>query len=250
MQRPSILVTGGTGLLGRACLHQLVVRHGVEQIAVLVRRGCDTSRLRSIGVSAIEVELTASNLGLAGRFYHTLTESARLIIHCAADIRFDIPLEESWQVNVTGTENVLRFALSCPKLDKFAHMSTVYVSGGRPGHIPEQEAKPGPFFNSYQRTKFEAEAAVLRAMGAVPATIYRFSTMVYDRTAGRVAQFNYFHQLLRLASVNPLQAVPGIRQAKVDMILSDWAAQIFDFLLRNNGNPTTLFISVRDQEAH
>jgi len=116
-------------------------------------------------------------------------------------------------------------------------MSTVYVAGGKPGHIGEQAAQPGCFFNPYQQTKLEAERAVLSVMPAIPATIYRFSTMVYDCAAARVSQFNYFHQLLRLAAVNPLQAIPALASAKIDLITSDWAARIFDFLFAERWEP-------------
>ena len=237
MLEPSILITGATGLLGKACVRQLIERHDAEQIAALVRRGRDTVELNALNIDTIEIDLCCADLGLSGDLYNALATSTRSIIHCAADIRFHISLEESRQVNVVGTENLLRFAQRCPRLEKFAHMSTVYVSGGRWGHIPEQPAQPGSFFNPYQQTKFEAEEAVLRAMATVPASVYRFSTMIYDGTQHRVAQFNYFHQLLRLALANPLRTIPALRDAKVDLILSDWAARVFAFLFEEQWKP-------------
>jgi len=241
MRERSILITGSTGLLGQACLHQLIALHGAQQIAAFVRRGRDTANLEALNIETIEVNLFTPDLGLSRDQYNALSKSSRSVIHCAADIRFHISLEESRQVNVLGTENLLRFAQRCPKLEKFAHMSTVYVSGGRSGPIPEQPAQPGAFFNPYQQTKFEAEEAVLRAIATVPATIYRFSTMIYDSTQHRVAQFNYFHQLLRLALANPLRTIPALRDAKVDLILSDWAARVFAFLFEDQWKPGEIF---------
>ena len=207
----------------------------------MVRRGRDISELQTLGIGIIEADLCASDLGLSSSVYRALARSTHSIIHCAADIRFNISLEESRQVNVAGTENLLRFAARCPRLNKFVHTSTVYVSGGKSGYLEEQAAQPGCFFNPYQQTKFEAEGAVLAAMAAIPATIYRFSTMVYDRSAARVSQFNYFHQLLRLAAANPLQAIPALPSAKVDLIASDWAAQIFDFLFEERWKSGRIF---------
>lgn len=230
MPHSSILVSGATGLLGNATIRHLAAKHGVEQIAALVRRGRKTAELDALGIQTIEVDLCAAGLGLPADQYEALAASTRAIVHCAADIRFNIPLEASRQVNVVGTANLLHFARRCRKLDKFAHMSTVYVSGGRSGYILEEEAEPGTFFSSYQQTKFEAERLVLDAMKAIPASIYRFSTMIYNRKLRRVAQFNYFHQLLRLASVNPLRMIPAQRHARIDLIPSDWAALAFDRL--------------------
>lgn len=230
MHQPSILLTGATGLLGRACLPHLIARHGAERILALVRRGRNTSELKALGIGCLPVDLGEADLGLTAGVTQAVARSVRYVIHSAADIRFGVPLEELRGVNVVGTENLLRFAGRCPHLERFAHVSTVYVWGGRPGHLPEEAAEPGDFYNSYQQTKFEAEGAVLAAMARVPASIYRFSTMVYDRSAQCVRQVNYFHQLLRLAAVNPLPAIPALAGAKVDLIASDWAAQVFELL--------------------
>src|SRR4051794_3669442 len=241
MFQPSILLTGATGLFGRACLPHLIARHGAKQIVALVRPGRDTSELAAMGVRSIEVDLWSVKLGLSRSVYQSLAESAKSIIHAAADIRFCIPLTESRRVNVLGTENLLRFAAHCPRLERFAHISTVYVWGGKPGDIREEAAQPGPFFNSYQQTKFEAEQVTLAAMATVPAAIYRLSTMVYDGSAERVCQFNYFHQLLRLAAKNPLRAIPALPEAKIDLIASDWAGRVFDFVLADQWRPGKIF---------
>ena len=227
---PSILMTGATGLLGRACLPQLAARHGAREIVALVRRGRDVSTLTAAGIGTIEGTITEPYLGLAREQYRQLTSSVQMVVHCAADIRFNVSIEKSRCTNVNGTENLLAFANRCSRIERFAHMSTVYVSGGRTGHIFEEPADPGPFFNVYQQSKFEAEEAVLRAMCRIPATIYRFSTMIYSGSSERVDQFNYFHQLLRLALRNPLRMIPAVAEAPVDLILSDWAARVFDVL--------------------
>jgi thioester reductase-like protein len=239
--QPSILLTGATGLFGRACLPHLIARHGAKQILALVRRGRDTSELTAMGLRSIELDLCSINLGLSRTAYRSLAESAKSIIHAAADIRFGIPLTESRQVNVLATENLLRFAGYCSRLERFAHISTVYVWGGKPGYIREEAAQPGPFFNSYQQTKFEAEQVTLEAMATVPAAIYRLSTMIYDSSTARVGQFNYFHQLLRLAATNPLRAIPALPDARIDLIASDWAGRVFDFLFVDQWRPGNIF---------
>jgi nucleoside-diphosphate-sugar epimerase len=213
--QPSVLVTGATGLLGRSCLPRLITRHGSKQIMAVVRPGRDVSSLVETGIRDQ---------------YRRLRSSLRMIIHSAADIRFNTSLEQSRRTNVEGTANLLCFAGRCTQLQKFAHISTAYVSGGRTGHILEEAAEPGPFFNSYQQSKFEAEDAVIRAMRRIPVSIYRFSTMIYNGTSGRVDQFNYFHQLLRLALNNPLHMIPANPEAPIDLILSDWATRVFTCL--------------------
>ncbi len=235
--RQSVLITGATGLLGKSCLPRLIAHHGPKQIIALVRPGRDVSSLLETGITTVEGDITQPDLGLARDQYRRLSSSIRTIIHSAADIRFNISLEESRRTNVEGTRNLLCFATRCAQLQKFAHISTAYVSGGRTGHILEEAAEPGPFFNSYQQSKFEAEDAVIRAMRRIPASIYRFSTMIYNGTSGRVDQFNYFHQLLRLALNNPLHMIPANPEAPIDLILSDWATRVFDCLFEEHFEP-------------
>ena len=203
----------------------------------LVRRGRDTSEFEGLGVRTLEIDLCGFNLGLPVTTLKALSKSIRTMIHAAADIRFGISLAESRRVNVLGTQNLIHFAGQCSRLERFAHIGTVYVWGGKPGHIREEVAQPGPFANPYQQAKFEAEQIAVSAMSTVPVSIYRFSTMIYDRSAHRVAQFNYFHQLLRLAAINPLCAIPAARAAKIDLIASDWAARVFDFLFAAHWQP-------------
>src|SRR5690242_13708748 len=158
--QPMVLMTGATGLLGRSCLPYLQRRHGSQHILALVRSGRDVSSLAAAGIATVEGDIAEPNLGLSEEQYRTLTSQIQLIVHCAADIRFNISLEESRRTNVGGTETLLHFADGCSRIEKFAHMSTAYVSGGRNGHILEEAAKPGPFFNPYQQSKFEAEQVV------------------------------------------------------------------------------------------
>src|SRR3954454_21664578 len=83
MVQPSILLTGATGLFGRACLPHLIARHGGKQILALVRRGRDTSELAALGLRSIEVDLWSVNLGLSNSMYQSLAEYAMSIIHAA-----------------------------------------------------------------------------------------------------------------------------------------------------------------------
>lgn len=56
--------------------------------------------------------------------------------------------------------------------------------------------------NSYQQSKYEAEELLFEAMRDVPASIFRLSTIISDSN-GKVRQFNYYHQLVKLVPRNP-----------------------------------------------
>lgn len=217
---PTLLLTGATGLVGSQWLPLLQSARPGRRIAVLSRSS------RPIpGVIIIPGDLRY-DLDLDSLCGY-ITE----IIHCAADIRFTLPIEEARAVNTEGTRRLLDFARRCPKLERFAHLSTIYVAGKLKGQLREQPLEnPDGFMNTYQQSKYEAEQLVLAAMRDVPAAIFRLGSIVGDSTNGRVEQFNYFHQLLRMIPRNVLPMIPGDPEARIDMISSDWAVPALAFL--------------------
>lgn len=110
-----ILVTGGTGTVGREMLPVLEWLMPGETIHLLRRPAADI-RLPGLGLSSEERA--------------ALQRQARVIIHCAAEIRFNLPLDEVRETNLEGTRRMLEFAEGCPRLERFAHVSTLYLPGG------------------------------------------------------------------------------------------------------------------------
>src|SRR5262245_23525153 len=105
----AILMTGATGFLGRYLLERLL--EGGEEIFVLMR-GQDAQaareRLRkslaplgSAGPKRIESQVTLClgsldrpNLGLSPKDREKILASCDSILHCGANVRFDLPLAE------------------------------------------------------------------------------------------------------------------------------------------------------------
>jgi thioester reductase-like protein len=228
--RSTILLTGGTGLIGSAWLPILQARHPDDQLVVLVRKQPDVARFALAQICALQGDLTQPSLGLSPHVYRQLACSLRTIVHCAADIRFSTSLDESRAINLEGTRRLLQLASQSRRFEKFAHLSTVHVVGDRPGEFAEGRAVPGRFLSAYQQSKFEAEQLVLSMAPHVPSAIYRLSTVIGDSVTGHVRQFNYFHQLLRLALASQLPMVPAHASAPIDLITSDWAVSALDRL--------------------
>lgn len=66
------------------------------------------------------------NLGLIDDNKKVLIDSVEIILHAAADVRFDIPLKELSLVNLRGTRELLRIAEQMPYLQMFAYISTAF----------------------------------------------------------------------------------------------------------------------------
>jgi long-chain acyl-CoA synthetase len=228
-----ILITGATGLIGGDWLRRL----GATARVVALTRG--VPRPLPGATEVFQADLAATSLGLPARLCTELKRSVTAILHCAADIRFTLSIDEARRANVQPVVNLLDFARECRRLEKFAHLSTVYVAGDRAGAFDEAPLKPGCFLSTYQQSKYEAECAVLAAMREVPAVIYRLSAVCGDST-GAVQQFNFVHRILRLARMNPFPAIPADPDARMDLIPSDWAAAALDHLQARAFQPGTI----------
>lgn len=236
MTNPLSFLTGVTGLVGGELLPALLNSHPERRVIVLARDPKKISLLAANPrVRVIEGDLSKPRLGLGFSARRQLRNEVTEIIHCGAQTRFGLPIEEARATNTYGTSNLLHLARDCKRLEKFVHLSTVYVAGRTPGVIPETLLRNEKgFVNTYQQSKYEAEQIVGEAMSEVPIAIYRLSTIIGDSTTGCVRQYNYFHQLLRLFARNVLPIVPGDLSWQIDLIPTQWSIATLAFLIEQS----------------
>jgi long-chain acyl-CoA synthetase len=155
-----------------------------------------------------------------------LTDQVTDILHCAAETRFTLPLEEARAVNVDGTHSLLEFAAGCRSLQRVGCFSTVYVAGLRTGRFIEddQDDDGAGFANTYERSKSEMEREVRGRMGDLPVAVYRLSTLIGDSRTGVVSGLNAFHHALRLLYHGLAPMVPGDPEHRVDVVATDYVA--------------------------
>jgi long-chain acyl-CoA synthetase len=240
---PTLLITGATGLVGSELLRLLLAAQPGRRIAVLTRRPHNVVELNSLdGVAAFQGDIVQPSLGLDDKTYAELNESIAEIVHCAANTGFSLSLNDARAVNTAGTLNLLRFAAKCLGLQKFAHLSTAYVVGKAAGHFLEGPiCHQSGYCNSYQQSKHEAEELVTQAMDHLPTCIFRLSSIIGDSRTGVVRQFNYVHQLIRLFPRNMLPVIPGLPDATMDLIASDWAVTALASLFEHGFVPGSYY---------
>ncbi len=237
----AVLLTGGTGLLGRRLISELRSLDPCREVIGLIRRPEAAEPLSKLGARTVLGDVGKPRLGLSDSDYTDLSSTITEILHAAADIRFDASLEESRAVNLLGVRHILDLALDCAKLEKFAHVSSIYVNGYRQGVFAEARVAPGQrFVNTYQQSKFEAEALVFDAMRHIPAAIYRVALVIADSAAGQVSQFNYFHHLLRVLPGSRLPMIPGDPNIRVDLVTNDWVAAALAYLVSRRFAPGSI----------
>jgi thioester reductase-like protein len=230
-ERP-ILLTGATGFVGMAVLARLLAAG--HEVHCLIRAGDDAeadSRLRAVlsrveapstgRAVAIAGDLTAPRLGLGER-HDEIAARVSTVIHSAASVAFDLPIEEARAINVEGTRRVLDFAAAVPGLRRVAYVSTAYVAGNRRGTVYEDDREPGTFRNSYERSKHEAEGLVRSS--TLPWTIARPSIVVGESTTGWTASFNVLYGPLRAFDAGAYPVLPARRRSPVDVVPVDYVA--------------------------
>ena len=240
--KPPVFLTGATGFLGMEVLARLL-EAGDRDVVVLVRaRDADGARERIDGVlaklwrdpspyrdrvHAVAGDVTSPGLGIASTERTALAEDVGAIMHCAASISFDLPLDEARAINVEGTREVIGFARECKalgRLERFVHVSTAYVSGKYEGTFRERQLDAGQEFrNTYEQTKWEAEHIVRAATDLEPA-IARPSIVMGESDSGWTPAFNVLYWPLRAFSRGLFDEIPALPSAHVDIVPVDYVA--------------------------
>ena len=238
-----LLLTGSTGFVGMELLARALERTD-RSVVTLVRAADDEdarARIDSVlddlfgdradrfrpRVQAVAGDLERPGLGLGADARDQIAERVTTIVHSAASVSFTLALAEARAVNVEGTRHVLELAgLAAARGDGlhcYGHISTAYVAGDHRGAFTEDAHDLGQGFrNTYEQTKFEAEALV-RAAG-LPARILRPSIIVGDRRSGWTAAFNVLYWPLRALSRGLFSAIPADPASPVDAVSVDYVA--------------------------
>jgi thioester reductase-like protein len=242
MSAPPVFLTGGTGFLGMEVLARLLER-GDRNVVCLVRaadQAAAEERLEGVlallwddpspyrgRARAVCGDVTQPGLGIESEQRTAVAEEIGAVLHCAASITFDLPLEEARQINVEGTREVIglaREAKALGRLDRFVHVSTAYVGGLHSGVFGERHLDTGQEFrNSYEQTKWEAEHVLASADDLAPA-IARPSIVMGDARSGWTPAFNVLYWPLRAFSRGLFDEVPAYPEGIVDVVTVDYVA--------------------------
>lgn len=169
-----IAVTGTTGFLGTALLERLLRAAPECEVALLIRPGRRSTveqrakreifkndafdRLREElgGTAAFDemigrrVQLMAGDVGRDGLALddtsREVLRSCDIVIHSAATVAFDSPLDGAVEVNLLGPTRIARTLQDLGTTPHLVAVSTCYVAGNRRGAAPEHLLSESHFF--------------------------------------------------------------------------------------------------------
>jgi fatty acyl-CoA reductase len=151
-----ILLTGVTGFLGQVILERLLLDFPDTHVTLLVRSQTSSTAvdrvhylmrkpafdvLRKVagGEDALNELLDSRVDVIDGDFTHgepDIPEGIDVVIHSAATVSFDPPIDEGFETNLLGALNLYRGATRRNR-PHLVHVSTAYVAGVQKGVIPE-----------------------------------------------------------------------------------------------------------------
>jgi alcohol-forming fatty acyl-CoA reductase len=206
-----IAVTGSTGFVGTALVERLLRAVPDCELVLLVRAGRRTSaaervrreilkndafdRLRAAHaepgatetfdemaarrITTVAGDVSTDGLGLSDPDRAVLA-SCDVVIHSAATVSFDSPLDQAVEVNLLGPTRIAETLQSLGVTPHLVAVSTCYVAGNRRGNAPEQLVSAGPFDLGLDWRREVAAARRMRsdaeAESRTPAMLARFRT--------------------------------------------------------------------------
>ena len=219
-ERPGLLVTGATGVLGQALL-PLLRQHDV--VALTHRAQLDG------GVATLRGDLTRPRLGLDDAAYRRLADRTTTIVHAAAVTDFAVGEPATSALNVEGTRRVLDLAAEAGA--RVLYVSTAFVD--RADRIPRFDgagsgATPTPYLSSKRRAE-----ELVRGSG-LDWTIARPSVVIGDSDTGAISRYQGLHWLIRGILRDQVPIIAGPADSPVDVVPADVAARALAALVDGN----------------
>ncbi|MFH9733358.1 SDR family oxidoreductase [Streptomyces sp. NPDC017260] len=215
--RPTLLLTGGSGVLGRALIDEL----SADFDLLCLRRN---TPLRDPRVREMRGDLVAPRLGLSPLAWHELALQVDVVLHSAAETNWRTPPEDITRTNLRGADTMLDLAA---RADAPLYLvSTAFVA-----NTPtEEDRRRFPGAAAYLDSKTRAEQMTRDA--GVPGAIVRPSVVMGDSGTGRIAGQQGLTKTIGSMVLGQVPVLPGAPEARIDMVPQDYVSRAIGDLVR------------------
>jgi nucleoside-diphosphate-sugar epimerase len=200
-----ILITGGSGFIGKKVIEELVDK--VEMIYLLVR----SSSLHKVesfknytNIKIIEGDILDNDVVASVNDFVELCDSVTHILHLAAKYDLEMTDLDAYTFNVIGVQNILTLSRRFKKLEYFHHVSSYSAAGPISGKVLEDEvADIDEYTDHYARSKMQGEQ-IFRSMdiGKVKKRIYRPGITIGSTDDGLIEKIDGPYYLLKFVYEN------------------------------------------------
>jgi nucleoside-diphosphate-sugar epimerase len=226
--RRAVLLTGASGVVGRAVLGRL----RDLDVVCLVHR----SPVGGPGVTAVPGDVARPMFGLAERAYAELAGRVDAVIHCAAVTDFNRTDGSLEATNIAGTRHVAAFAAAAGAV--LYQVSTAFADTTAAGDR-------GRTAVGYAASKRAAEQ-VVRASG-VRHVIVRPSVVIGDSVTGEIAAFQGLHQVVAGMFAGIVPMIPFDPGWPIDFVPVDVVADAIGCLVEGRVSAGEFWITAGDQ---
>ena len=241
MDGPTILITGGTGLVGAAICESMqdqtvlsLSRNGAENTrkstSAASAFGGDYGHVGRVvdsvgmdGVGHVIGDVTAPLLGMEQKAYEELAEKVDVVIHSAGVTDFTTHRRITTKLHVDGTRTMVEFAERAGA--PLYHISTAYVEAQGTSVRGRWGAE------IYIDTKRQAESIVSESDAL--AAIIRPSIVWGNTSDGWTPSFQGLHRLVGMMLENEMPLLPFVAQTRVDFLPRDVVGRITSQLVRD-----------------
>nr|XP_036220300.1 fatty acyl-CoA reductase wat [Bactrocera oleae] len=151
-QNATVLITGGTGFVGKVLTQKLLRAFELRRVYMLIRckdNMCVEKRLENFfkesifdtirneqpelfrKVHAVCVDYSAIDLGISAEDREILCDEVEIIFNVVASVKFNEKLSDAIDINVLGTKKILDLSMEMKKLKSLVHISTLYCNCNR-----------------------------------------------------------------------------------------------------------------------
>ncbi|XP_050536687.1 fatty acyl-CoA reductase wat-like [Daktulosphaira vitifoliae] len=263
----TILITGCTGFLGKLLTEKLltscpkiknivvIIRNNknlsAEERAVKIFNGTVFDRLRkknpdfTRNIKIFYGDLQLESLNLSSNDLDWIVNNTNFIFHCAATLKFDENIKKATEINVGGTEQLLKIATQMKNLKGFIHVSTAYSHCTRQNigekfyptemtaqelmtHVKINDQDPTALNcwpNTYTFTKAITENLVLNYSKTIPIGIFRPSIVgssYKEPLPGYLENMNGPSGIVAGIVTGFLRAIPCKLNNMVDIVPADY----------------------------